>query len=127
MIPQHQDAVAARDLPSKTWLLDHTNRRIVRIIDGAAAVLQAAFCAIQTPRGAHVIYSGQYGSDLYSLVGRDREYALSEGRRMIQDALGGDPRIVSVSNFRTDGDAAVFDLQTIFARSEVRIEKGLLL
>lgn len=95
--------------------------------DGADAVLQAAFCAIQTPRYAHPIYSRQYGSELHTLIGRDREYVFSEGRRMITDALSVDPRILSVSGFRMDGDAIVFNIRTAYADTEIGIREGVLL
>lgn len=56
-----------------------------------------------TDRYEYMIYSPYYGSELYKLIGRNltAEEKKLEVERLIRDALIFDPRIVSVSNFRS--------------------------
>ena len=50
--------------PSLTLGLDFERGRIFGEVDGLAAVQQAAKLALETPRFRHVIFSGEYGSEV---------------------------------------------------------------
>lgn len=100
--------------PSKTWRLDLKNNRITKEIDELEAVVQSAYMALQTDRYTYPIFSWQYGSELHTLIGKERDYALSEAKRMIEDALLPDTRIKEVRDFVLDGDVLFFVIDTIF-------------
>lgn len=100
--------------PSKTWRLDLKNNRITKEIDELEAVVQSAYMALQTDRYTYPIFSWQYGSELHTLIGKERDYALSEAKRMIADALLPDTRIKEVRDFVLDGDVLFFVIDTIF-------------
>lgn len=100
--------------PSKTWRLDLKNNRITKEIDELEAVVQSAYMALQTDRYTYPIFGWQYGSELHTLIGKERDYALSEAKRMIEDALLPDTRIKEVRDFVLDGDVLYFVIDTIF-------------
>ena len=100
--------------PSKTCRLDLKNNRITTVIDELEAVVQSAYMALQTDRYTYPIFSWQYGSELHTLIGKERDYALSEAKRMIEDALLPDTRIKEVRDFVLDGDVLYFVIDTIF-------------
>lgn len=114
-VPEVREAeVEYTEQPSKTWRLDLKNNRITKEIDDLEAVVQSAYMALQTDRYTYPIFSWQYGSELHTLIGKERDYALSEAKRMIEDALLPDTRIKEVRDFVLDGDVLYFVIDTIF-------------
>ena len=114
-VPEVREAeVEYVEQPSKTWRLDLKNNRITKEIDELEAVVQSAYMALQTDRYTYPIFSWQYGSELHTLIGKERDYALSEAKRMIEDALLPDTRIKEVRDFVLDGDVLYFVIDTIF-------------
>lgn len=114
-VPEVREAeVEYTEQPSKTWRLDLKNNRITKEIDELEAVVQSAYMALQTDRYTYPIFSWQYGSELHTLIGKERDYALSEAKRMIEDALLPDTRIKEVRDFVLDGDVLYFVIDTIF-------------
>ena len=114
-VPEAREAeVEYVEQPSKTWRLDLEHNRVVKEIDGLEAVVQSAYMALQTDRYTYPIFSWQYGSELHTLIGKERDYALSEAKRMIADALLPDTRIQEVRDFVLDGDVLYFVIDTIF-------------
>ncbi len=102
-VPEAREAeVEYVEQPSKTWRLDLEHNRVAKEIDGLEAVVQSAYMA------------WQYGSELHTLIGKERDYALSEAKRMIADALLPDTRIQEVRDFVLDGDVLYFVIDTIF-------------
>lgn len=89
----------ATTIPSKTYKIDWEAGRIDGFIDGKDAVKQAIDLAITTERYLWGIYSWNYGSEIYTLIGKSDAYAMSEMKRMIQDALSPDSRITETSGF----------------------------
>lgn len=90
------------DIPSKTYLLDlETGEIYPQFIDERDAIEQAALKAILTMRDNYLIYSSDYGSDIFDLFGESfsQEYLELEVPNMIQDALSVDDRIQDVINF----------------------------
>lgn len=99
---------------SKAWQIDFENNCISGTVDGLEAVAQSAMMALQTPRYKHLIFSGQHGSELETLVGMDSDYIFSEGKRMISDALSTDTRITGVCDFTFNNGVISFTLDTIY-------------
>ncbi len=108
--------------PSKTWYLDPETKRVTGAIDGIDAVLQAAWLTLLTPRYRHLIYSWAYGSELDTLVGTDHDYALSEAKRMIADALSTDVRITDVRDFVWSAGVLQFVIDTIYGTQAIQLE-----
>lgn len=123
MIPQNEILdFNYEEPPSKTWFLDHKNKRIIAHIDGLNAVVQSAYCAIQTPRYEHLIFSWQYGSELHTLIGKDEAYVFSEAKRMIKETLSVDTRITDVRDFNFEDGVISFVIDTIFGSEELTME-----
>lgn len=103
-------------MPSKTYKIDWEQNRIGDFIDGADAIGQSAELAITTERFIWPTYSWNYGSEIYTLIGKNEAYSISEMKRMIEDALSVDDRIKEVSDYvftRTDkGISCSFKLKT---------------
>ena len=68
------------------------------------AIEQAVDLHLTTERYQWTIYSWQYGSDIYKLIGEPYDYVKSEMKRMIKDALSIDSRITDVGDFEFSFD-----------------------
>lgn len=88
--------------PSTTYKLDLQNKTIGRKIDGIEAAMQSVTKIFMTERYENVIYSGNYGIELESLIGKDFEYAESEMQRRLEDAISTDERIQSISELKME-------------------------
>ena len=103
-------------MPSKTYKIDWENGRIDGFIDGADAIAQSAELAITTERYTWHTYSWDYGSEIYTLIGKNDAYVVSEMKRMIEDSLSTDSRIKGISDYeftKTDkGISCSFKLKT---------------
>lgn len=109
--------------PSKTWQIDLINKRVLsKTTDGLDAVVQAAIMRLLTCKGQSAIFSGEYGSELASLIGTDRDYALSEAKRMITEALAGDLRITDTRDYSESGGVMTFIIDTIYGSSLIDME-----
>ena len=84
---------------SLTYKLDLVNKRISGKVDDRAAVFQAVKKILATNRYAMEIYSGNYGEELFALVGKPYAYIQTEAPRIIKEALSQDDRILGVTNF----------------------------
>lgn len=73
--------------------------RINGFVDGLDAVTQAIQLILSTERYKHLIYSWDYGVELYDLVGKPMPYVMSELPRRITEALTQDNRITDVTDF----------------------------
>ncbi|CZT56717.1 DUF2634 domain-containing protein [Solibaculum mannosilyticum] len=98
MLPNIQTALNAtlttETNASKTYSLEDGS-----LIDDLDAIRQAVFLALSVPRYQYLIYSWDYGSELDTLIGQSYEYALSEIKRYITEALTQDERVQSVDDF----------------------------
>lgn len=101
-----QGAVISDDLeveeiiePTKTYKIDFKNGRIVGFCDEIEALKQNIYIILNTERYEYLIYSDNYGSELKSLIGKDRDIAESEYKRRIREALIQDDRINNVDKF----------------------------
>lgn len=116
------------DQPSKIWKLDLEKGCFSGTVDGLEAVAQSALMALQTQRYQYLIFSHQYGSELETLVDMDPDYIFSEGKRMIEDTLRADQRVLDVRDFTFHDHIIGFTLDTIFGTTildtgGVRLEK----
>lgn len=84
---------------SSTYHLDYANNAISGKFDGIEAIKQAIYIMLNTERYKYPIYDWNYGSDLQSLIGAEKSFAIPEIERRITDVLMRDSRIVSVTNF----------------------------
>lgn len=90
-------------LPSRTYFFDFETGQVTeKAIDGIEAVTQFIRKAILTARYRYLIYNGQYGCEIESLLGLDISPQLlhSEIKRVITEALREDDRIQAVEQFQ---------------------------
>lgn len=132
MIPaagrQPMAAFAYQEPASKTFKL-HTARNVISgAADGLDAVLQAIYLILNTERYKYLIYGWNYGVETLDLVGQPVDYAQSELKRRIQEALLWDSRVTAVDDFVFSADkkkvACSFTIRTIFgdAKAEKAVE-----
>lgn len=84
--------VLSKDVEKKGFFLG--------MIDEEEALRQAIMKIISTERYAHEIYSWDYGIELSELIGMPMNYAMSEVKLRIEDALTADDRIEAVEDFQ---------------------------
>lgn len=95
--------VNAGPLPSRTYALNFDTGEIEeRRIDGEEALRQFIRKAIATARYRFMIYDGQYGCELESLLGQDisQELLKLEITRVVKEALLYDERIQEITHFQ---------------------------
>lgn len=85
--------------PGLTHKLDIDQQRVRGTTDERDAVLQAVYLILNVERYAYPIYSRNYGSELSDLIGKPKDYAMSEMKRRITEALLQDDRITSLSDW----------------------------
>ena len=85
--------------PTKTFLIDWSSKQISGMDEGLPAMRQAVEIILQNERFEWQVYSSNFGSELGSLVGEERDFIESELPRRIEDAFSSDSRILSVENF----------------------------
>lgn len=108
---------------NKTYQLSET--KIEGFVDELAALKQTIYKVLSTERYEYPIYSFSYGVAWQQLIGEDPPYVRAEMKRMIQETLIRDSRILDVDGFEFEfsGDAChcTFQVQSIYG--EVEIEK----
>lgn len=108
---------------NKTYQLSET--KIEGFVDELAALKQTIYKVLSTERYEYPIYSFSYGVAWQQLIGEDPPYVRAEMKRMIQETLLRDSRILDVDGFEFEfsGDAChcTFQVQSIYG--EVEIEK----
>ena len=115
--------------PSYTHKLDIEGQRVAGMTDKREALRQAVYLILNVERYAYPIYSRNYGSELSDLIGKPKDYAMSEIKRRITEALLQDDRITSLDGweFETGRNwvTARFTVHTIYgdvsAQKEVDI------
>lgn len=124
-VPFADDDLEGVKIQTRTYRMDHKNKRIVGMVDGAEAAAQAMFKALQTRRFAYLIYDSDYGCDLFNKIGNSdltAEYLDSDIPAMIEEALLIDESITSVDDISfeiLDGDSVAlsFSVRTIYGDS----------
>lgn len=103
------------------------NGQIAGMDDGFEAVKQTIHVILTTERYRYQIYSGNFGAELESLIGKDREYIKVSLPAIVRDALSVDNRIIDAVNFNyefMDNNVHVtFDVNTVYGvvNAEVQI------
>ncbi|MCK9453284.1 MAG: DUF2634 domain-containing protein [Bacteroidales bacterium] len=102
--------------PSTTWLLE--NGRLVKRVDALAAMMQAVRKLFATERYTQSIYTGNYGVELESLIGKSSPFVLAVMEQRMREALLQDDRIsdvklkqVQTSENSENIDSLVFELE----------------
>lgn len=109
--------------PSKTYKIDTENNRITTRIDGLEAVKQAVYLILGTERYDYLIYSHNYGTEFRHLEGKDFLYVKAEIKRVIQEALLQDDRIIKVDNFKISQQE---DKDSLLAEFDVTTKDGMI-
>lgn len=111
-------------LPSKNYMMHIERNFISGTCDKKEAVKQAIYKILNTERYEYIIYSWNYGIQLYDLYGEPVTYVCPELERRIIDALLTDDRINSCENFEFDTSqkgviVVTFKANTIYGDIEV--------
>lgn len=111
-------------LPSKNYMMHIERNFISGTCDKREAVKQAIYKILNTERYEYIIYSWNYGIQLYDLYGEPVTYVCPELERRIIDALLTDDRINSCENFEFDTSqkgviVVTFKANTIYGDMEV--------
>lgn len=122
-------AFTLENQPGYTHKLDMEKGRVAGMTDGRDALAQAIYLILNVERYAYPIYSWRYGVQLADLIGKPKDYAMSEIKRRITEALTQDDRITGVENwsFQSGRRSALvsFTVMTIYgavdATKEVEI------
>lgn len=85
--------------PGLTHKLDIDRQRVSGMTDKRDALYQAIYLILNVERYAYPIYSRNYGSELSDLIGKPKDYAMSELKRRITEALEQDDRITGVGDW----------------------------
>ena len=112
--------------PSYTHKLVIDRNRVSGMTDQRDALFQAVYLILNIERYAYPIYSRRYGVELEDLIGKPKDYAMSEIKRRITEALTQDDRITSVDDwsFETGRKSVLvrFTVYTIYGDLEVTKE-----
>lgn len=87
------------NIPSYTYNIDREINRISGFIDNKEAIIQSVYLILQTERYESMIYNWYYGTEFDSLIGKNRDYVISELQRRIKEAIIEDDRIIDVTDF----------------------------
>ena len=111
--------------PTKTYKFNIENNAINGFCDNLEAMTQVVYKILNTERYKNIMYSWNYGIELLDLFGEPINYAVSELKRRITEALVQDDRIQSVDNFEFKTDRRTvymtFVVHTIFG--DIQSEK----
>lgn len=112
--------------PSYTHKLDIEGQRVTGMTDKRDALRQTVYLILSVERYAYPIYSRNYGSELADLIGQPMDYAMSEMKRRITDALMQDDRITGVDDWTFETGrksiSARFTVYTIYGALEATKE-----
>ena len=98
-----------------------------KIVEGNNAIKVWVYKALLTPRYNYSIYTWDYGSELFDLIGKAYTPSLTkeEAKRLIKEALEINPYILEVEitdiNFKDSLLSADIKIVTIYGESEVTI------
>lgn len=92
---------------SVTWKIDFAAGRLKGKISGKEAALQSAAVYLSIPRYRYLIYSEDFGSELFQLMGKDEAYVKAAAPGLLWEALQQDDRMVGVQkvSFSQKGDS----------------------
>lgn len=91
--------ITEQTYPNRTYKISIENDRISGYTDDLEAIKQAIYLILSTERYQYIIYSWDYGVELFDLIGKPMPYVMSEIPRRIKEALTQDNRITDVVDF----------------------------
>ncbi len=89
-------------MTDKTYKLDIEKEKISGFVDGKEAIKQFIYTALSTERYENMIYSDDFGVELYDLYGKSKDYALSVIEERVREALIYDERIDEIQDFEAE-------------------------
>lgn len=92
--------------PLRTWRLCPKEGLVRGMAEGAEAVRQAVYLALNTERYDWPVYSAEYGAELRGLIGQPEAWVLPEAERRIREALMADARVAAVRDFAFEREEA---------------------
>ena len=98
---------------NKTYKVNLQEGRIDGYVDGAEAVKQAISKILNTERFAYEIYNDQYGNELETLIGKDYLFVKNDIRRIIEEALLADDRVIAINDFTMSESTVNLDSVTV--------------
>lgn len=112
-----------RNFKERTYKLSED--KIEGFVDDLEALKQTIYKALATEQYEYPVYSFDYGIAWKELIGEERPYVRAEIKRMIQEALLQDDRILDVDGFdfefKEDICRCTFNVSSIYG--DVEIEK----
>ena len=116
LLPEAVSVFGSASQGSRSWKLGLSEGRLLGKIDGAEALRQSVLVALSTPRYQYPIFSGQFGHELDSLLGKDYDYLCAAAPALIADALLPDSRVDGVEGVSferlPDGAAVRFTVRS---------------
>ena len=117
---------AIEQQPNRTYKLDISRGRVKGVTEGADALLQAVYLILSVERYQYPIYSYNYGVELADLIGRPKDFVMSEAKRRITEALTQDDRISSVDGWKFENTpkslVVTFTVHSIYGDIETKKE-----
>lgn len=101
-LPEEQNAETFEILPTKTYMIDPVNKRIIGTIEGRDTVMQFIRKVLSTDKYSFEIYDWYYGNELLKLVGHSYDYVTTRIPNIFREALLVDDRIIDVRDFTFD-------------------------
>lgn len=98
---------------NRTYKINLKEKRVEGFIDGKEAVKQAIIKMLNTERFRYEIYNSEYGNELYTLIGKDYLFVQNELKRMVEECLLADDRILSVEDFNIEENLINNDSVTV--------------
>lgn len=103
---------------TKTYKVILDKDRINGYTDEVDALIQTIYFILNTERYKYIIYSWDYGVELFDLFGKQMTYVIAEVERRITEALLQDDRILEVTNFEFEPNGhklhVTFDVISIY-------------
>lgn len=111
-----------RTYTGKTYALSET--KIEGYVDESDSLKQAIYKVLSTEQFEYPIYSFCYGIAWKQLMGEERPFVRAEMKRMIQETLMRDDRILAVDDFtfQFSGDACMCEFKVTGIYGEFTIE-----
>lgn len=112
--------------PGYTHKLDIDRKRVSGMTDGRDALYQAIYLILNVDRYAWPIYSWRYGIERADLIGKPKDYAMSEIKRRVNEALLQDDRITGTGEWTFETGrrsvTATFKVYTIYGEIDTETE-----
>ena len=96
-VKEFMDDFEVETQPSNTYKIE--NNKVIGFCDGLDAIKQTIFSILNTERFDYLIYSWNYGIETKNLIGKSKDFVMSEIKRLIKEALTQDDRIDDVTDF----------------------------